>query len=744
MDGDQRETVYFLGDPRDGKWSGTHVSSLESEGTLKFGQLFVVMSLSAPSHFDSRLAGELLFQNLCDVYYGEKEGVSVLARLEKAMMTTAKRLEYLLQREEIAAEEGIDLNLTIAVIIERFIYLATLGDGSVMLWRNKALIDLTQGLKDSSGRNLVKSGSGKINKGDVFVLLSQAAVLELSETELKNAIKNRSFEGINHRKKEPLLGALLIMLSSGEAESERVEQKIKDVTSVVSAQGDDTDLKKGEGEKVDSIEKDALEGDRFREEEEKDSQAGVSKEESEEERDDERKDIAGRLKGAGTKFRDTLSDKKTYQVLGLKAKESATKIFKLFIVYIWEGVLGLGGRGMYMRGGGKRPIRGIIILIVLAASLLFLSIRGIERHKGKSAETEEVEQIFSQVDQKFEDGRNLGKAGNVSEAVKILEEALALLDNTASKEVYKEEIEQRRSEGIAILDEVRKVIVITDGDIVTDIAGYIEGADANDISLLDQVLYISDMSTSSIYQVSTSGGEVSKVIGADNGLGTPNTIVFDGEGNLFISDLEKGMYKYFLSESRGEVIAGLSVTSIGEVADIENYVTPDGSNILYLLRASNGDIRKITRYESGYSIPALRLASEGFADAIDLEIDGRIYVLSASEGIMRYFGDGLDPYTLVGLDEPIEGPSCMELDDQLAFIGDIVNKRVVIVTKGSSISPQQGKYVAQIQYRGENDYLSDIREIIVDDGERTIYILANTTIFKADLNKIDEYAETLL
>jgi hypothetical protein len=702
------ETIFFTGDAKDGEWTGKFISPSISEKMDQVGQLFVLISLSAPQDFDSRMAGDLLVENIQDIYYEDLKDKNIISKLEKAILSTAKRLEYLLMREKIAAEEGIDLNIEAVVMFRDYVYMAVLGEGSVFLWRNNSLINLTEGLKDLSGRNLIRSGSGKFKENDGFILLSPDANLKISEQQVEKTLTNFEVDGLEKFKENPLLGLLFIKVSGHE--SNLPKPGIKEVL---------------QEEEVSELDEEPEIGQPIEEADELDTQV----------KDEDKKDIKSQIK-------DKLSDKETYKVIWQKIKESAGKVFLFVKTYIWEGVLGMGKRGVFLKGAGpKTSLRGIIILIILVVCLLYLSIRGIQKHSDTSDKKDTVQEVLTQVDEKFSNGRNLGTAGNIEEAVKILEEAMNQLSSVKEYGVLVEEIEAKETEGLNLLDEVRRVITIDDSNIITDIAGYIDGGSADDITLWQSLIYITDTTNASIYSMGYEGGEPNLVVGSDATLTAPVSIVFDGEGDMMIYDRQGGILKLLLDEKQVDTLAGLSATSVGEVTEMDNYLTPDGANILYLLRASNNDVRKITKYPSGYSLPELRLANEQFNGASDIEIDGKIYIMTQSDGVIRYFGDGLDPYTFVGLDKSINDGSSLELDDYLLYIGDNVNKRVVAVTKGDTLTPNQGHFVAQVHYRGENDYFSNIKDLVVDNGLRLMFILDGTRIFRVDLSKVDEYAE---
>jgi hypothetical protein len=374
---------------------------------------------------------------------------------------------------------------------------------------------------------------------------------------------------------------------------------------------------------------------------------------------------------------------------------------------------------------------------------LYISVRTISNQREKNDKVEKVDAVLASVSEEFDNGRDLGIAGDIKSGVETIENAISELEGAKEHGVKLDEIEAKIEEAVGILDEIRKVIVIDDSNIISNISGYVEGADASDIILWEDKLYIVDKINGAMYQMSTIGGEVTTLITRSGGLGAPNSFTVDNEGNFLISDLEQGIIKYYPAENRVETITGLSAASVGNITEVDHYTHSD-SHTLYVYRAEKNDVNKIARYSSGYSWPTSRINDSRISGSPDMEIDGKFYFLTPSEGIIRYFVDAFDPYTITGLDKEINGGTSLELDDSLVYVGDSPNQRVVIITKGSPTMSQQGKYVVQVHYRGEGNYLGDIREIIVDNEGRVMYILDGTLIFKVDLTKVDEYAEPLL
>ncbi|MBU0975683.1 hypothetical protein KJ918_02710, partial [Patescibacteria group bacterium] len=448
----------------------------------------------------------------------------------------------------------------------------------------------------------------------------------------------------------------------------------------------------------------------------------------------------GKIQEIGEKIKDKLRDKKTYQVILDKIKEYLVKAYQFIKKYIWEGLMGMNKHGMFIRGAGpKTSIRGIIILIIIGVLILFISVKAVKKGSQTKEQKEDINVILSEVDEQFSNGRTIGQAGNISEAVVVIDDALSRLDKALEYGVLMEEIEVKKKEGVSILDEITRAVPVDGSTLITSLSGYIEGATSSDIVLVGKTLYITDPENSAIYAVSVDGGDVTTFIG-DEILVTPRWITANEAGNLLVYDNDVGIVKVDVDSRTVESIPGLSSTSVGDVNEIDSYTDKDGNEYIYLLRNQAQDVQKISRYASGYSFPVLRWSSEKLTDVTDMEIDGKIYFSSPSQGIFRYWVDGIDPYTLVGMDREIATPDCIEMDDGLVYIGDSGNGRIVVLSKGASLTPTQGKFLAQIVFRGEGGF-RNIRDIAVDNDNRELYILDAEDVYKIDLVLVDENVE---
>ena len=112
---------------------------------------------------------------------------------------------------------------------------------------------------------------------------------------------------------------------------------------------------------------------------------------------------------------------------------------------------------------------------------------------------------------------------------------------------------------------------------------------------------------------------------------------------------------------------------------------------LYLL---DSGLNQILRYEPNYDgAPEGYFATPGTVDlagAVDMAIDGQIYILYADGRILKFVGGEQVPFEITGLYEPLQNPTALFTNEETEFlyIADRGNKRIVQLTKGGSVQRQ--------------------------------------------------------
>ena len=193
-----------------------------------------------------------------------------------------------------------------------------------------------------------------------------------------------------------------------------------------------------------------------------------------------------------------------------------------------------------------------------------------------------------------------------------------------------------------------------------------------------------------------------------------------------------------LTEGRGFVVAPDKVTVV-DTAKQEPVAQVDadgwknikvargfGSNLYLLDSAADGQIWKYLGLDDGLSGKRSYLVGETFdlSEAVDMAIDGSVWVLFSDATIVKYTQGKKDAFQVIGLDQPFSetvkiftGPEVEHL-----YVVDRANTRVVVLDKS-------GEYAAQYQWSG----IAGVKDFVVSEALKKIFFLTGEKVFTIDL-----------
>ncbi len=151
---------------------------------------------------------------------------------------------------------------------------------------------------------------------------------------------------------------------------------------------------------------------------------------------------------------------------------------------------------------------------------------------------------------------------------------------------------------------------------------------------------------------------------------------------------------------------------------------------VYVLDPGQGQIWKYVPGAAGFVAPPVAwLESEvSLASAVDMAIDGAIYVLDA-DGTIRKFAAGRRlGFAVRGLDRPLREPVALFTTPQAGalYVVDAGNRRVVELTR-------EGVFRRQWMAPLASDALDGLRDIFVDEAGRRVYLLSGNRLYVATL-----------
>ena len=201
-----------------------------------------------------------------------------------------------------------------------------------------------------------------------------------------------------------------------------------------------------------------------------------------------------------------------------------------------------------------------------------------------------------------------------------------------------------------------------------------------------------------------------------------------GTSALFVLDKEAHLLEY-------DPAAGLKSFPTADKSAWRNPVAITGYvGRLYLLDAGANRILKYVLTSIGYEgAPTDYLLPETAAnltDAVDLAIDGNVYVLHTDGRISKFSQGAAVAFPQKNLDEPLKAPCCIFVTGSFdesgsVYVADSGNNRIVQFSKA-------GDFVRQFRSR-EAPYMVGLRGLFVDDAGKRLYLIDENKLYQATL-----------
>ncbi len=152
---------------------------------------------------------------------------------------------------------------------------------------------------------------------------------------------------------------------------------------------------------------------------------------------------------------------------------------------------------------------------------------------------------------------------------------------------------------------------------------------------------------------------------------------------------------------------------------------------LYLLDPSKSQILKYPANEGTWS-PGVAYLATGvnvdLASAVDMAIDGDVWVLRGDGGLWRFTSGRLADFTLRDLETPLAKPTALTTAQPMVglYVVDVGNQRIVQFDKAN------GRYVRQIRPGSENrDAFAALKAVAVDEANRKLVFINGNQAYLA-------------
>jgi hypothetical protein len=180
------------------------------------------------------------------------------------------------------------------------------------------------------------------------------------------------------------------------------------------------------------------------------------------------------------------------------------------------------------------------------------------------------------------------------------------------------------------------------------------------------------------------------------------------------------------------------------VADSDSWLKPAAIGgyfgNLYILDPLIGRILKYAPTENAYTTPPTSYLNPNvtadLTGAVDLAVDGNMYVLFADGKILKFFKGDQSPFSMDGLPTPMRSPTGLVVSGPqkpegqgYVYVADAGNERVLQFDKS-------GKYIRQFQAVPGETQLRNLRGIYVDEEKGRLFALSGRTLWLTELPKL--------
>jgi len=178
-----------------------------------------------------------------------------------------------------------------------------------------------------------------------------------------------------------------------------------------------------------------------------------------------------------------------------------------------------------------------------------------------------------------------------------------------------------------------------------------------------------------------------------------------------------------LEQSSGRGASPLVVRDADKWGSFDGAAGFNGS--LYVLDRRGNQVWRYDPTQNGFDSerrPMLEVAD--LREAVDIAVDGSIYLLMSDGHIARFAGGLQVPFNQEDIDKPLQGPTVIFTGaaTKSVYVGDPGNQRIVVFSK-------DGRFQRQFV----SEHLDNVRGIFVDEEKHLLYAVSGKKVYLATL-----------
>ncbi|MFA6512033.1 MAG: hypothetical protein WCV86_02860 [Patescibacteria group bacterium] len=368
--------------------------------------------------------------------------------------------------------------------------------------------------------------------------------------------------------------------------------------------------------------------------------------------------------------------------------------------------------------------RKIILMIALVALVVFAqSIVWLGQRSRNAEQTEQLALTFVNIEENLLDAETSLSFGDNTGAQSVLRENIHLLDDAhISNKNDRERADDLRTRTDVLLNETRNIHTIDTMVVKADFTSLSPDAQGTKLVAVGTLLYAYNPNTNALYRVGTDELELTVIAPPDFALGDVRIMTTDGERILLLNN-DNLLFAYSPDDDTW------STLSFPIPAGEHNFTAATTFlDRLYMVDANENQIFRFPAAATGFGGSSTWVRDEviAFTNAIDIDIDGNVYITFNDGTIQRYFQGARDTFSLKAVDPELTVATAMWTIEgsEGIYILDGPGKRVVRFTK-------EGQFVEQYSITSEAPLLG----FSVDEVNQRIFILNGQTVSEFSISE---------
>ncbi len=363
-------------------------------------------------------------------------------------------------------------------------------------------------------------------------------------------------------------------------------------------------------------------------------------------------------------------------------------------------------------------------LLFISAFFIIIFLFNLSNTKKNNQIKEDIKK-YDDISQTIEQKQNQAEASllysNDEGAKKLFDEINTLLEELPQN-TEKEQIEYQnfKNKYDNQLEKIRRIVKIDGAQELIDFNNLNSRSQTSNIVYIPDTnkLYASDASLKSVYTLDLFDDISATITNLKDSIQYLNyPLIFKNENKEQI----------FYFNNNNIVSLDINDDSFSTInINLENFEAMSGSGIynskLYTMDISKNSIYSFSITEQGLGSPTSWLNKKiDLSQAVDLSIDGNIYVLNKNASVIKLLRGERVAFDLEPTDPPLKETSKIVVSKDLDFIYILETKsnRLVVFDK-------KGQFLMQYQ----SDRLNQLKDFAVDEQKQIIYFLNGSKIFK--------------